>query len=57
MLGGQSPHARRPFGQRPIWVKQADGSVRWLTPRQLGMSEDAIAAIEAAEADAARRVA
>ena len=58
MLGGHSPHVRRPFGSRPLWVKQADGSARWLTPRQMGMSEAQIAAIEAAEAEAeARRVA
>ena len=57
MLQGQSPHAHQPFGERPIWQRQADGSVRWLTPRQMGLDEATIAAVEAAEAkgDAAPR--
>ena len=57
MLDGPSPHAGRPFGDRPIWQRQADGAVRWLTPRQMGLDEATIAAVEAAEAkgDAAPR--
>ena len=57
MLDGPSPHAHKPFGERPIWQRQADGSVRWLTPRQMGLDEATIAAVEAAEAkgDAAPR--
>ena len=57
MLDGPSPHAHQPFGERPIWQRQADGSVRWLTPRQMGLDEATIAAVEAAEAkgDAAPR--
>ena len=51
MLDGHSPHAGRPFGDRPIWQRQANGTVRWLTPRQLGLDEATIAAVEAAEAE------
>lgn len=57
MLGGHSPHAGRPFGDRPIWSQAADGTVRWLTPRQMGLDEATIAEIERleAEGDAAPR--
>ena len=57
MLQEHSPHVRKPFGERPIWHKAADGRVTWLTPRQMGLDEDAIAAVEALEAagDAAPR--
>ena len=51
MLGGQSPHAGRRFGDRPIWSRAADGTVRWLTPRQMGLDEATIADIERLEAE------
>ena len=51
MLGSQSPHAHKPFGDRPIWRRLPDGTTRWLTPRQMGLDEATIAAVEAAEAE------
>ena len=57
MLGGHSPHAGRRFGDRPIWQRQANGAVRWLTTRQLGLNEATITAMERleVEGDAAPR--
>ena len=57
MLDGPSLHAHQPFGERPIWQRQADGSVRWLTPRQMGLDEATITAMERleVEGDAAPR--
>lgn len=51
MLQEHSSHVRKPFGSRPIWHKAADGTVRWLTPRQLGLDEATITAVEALEAE------
>lgn len=45
----------RPFGSRPIRCEMLVGGqrvVKWLTPRQMGMSEQAIAEMESMEDDA-----
>lgn len=57
MLDGHSSHVRKPFGDRPIWCRQANGRAAWLTPRQMGLDEATIAEIERLEAkgDAAPR--
>lgn len=44
-----------PFGSRPLRCEMLVGGqrvIRWLTPRQMGMSEQSITEMELAEADA-----